>query len=168
MIRRVALAGLGGAVLMALMAAAGAYLQYWGLLLIWLALSGLVFAVRRTPSAFSGSRSSTELKATPTPPSSSPRLDRRQPAVGAVAVTEAIVRSRVLFSEVPNREQALHFVYADAHGELTDRTVVNWIETDTTIEGVCILRRRKRTFRKDRVQEWLGGSERLLLEPLCL
>ena len=59
----------------------------------------------------------------------------------------------------------LRFEYADVNGELTERTVVNWVEYIDYFAGYCLLRQAKRTFRKDRVLAWHEGEQLLSLAP---
>lgn len=49
------------------------------------------------------------------------------------------------------------FVYVDANGEVTERQVVNWTSDGTYLKGHCLLRRSGRTFRLDRIEEWISG-----------
>ena len=58
-------------------------------------------------------------------------------------------------------KQPLSFEYADANGVVSERTIVNWIEDATYVEGVCLSAHAHRTFRKDRVLRWDKGAERL-------
>ncbi|MBX9859005.1 MAG: hypothetical protein K2Y20_05355 [Sphingomonas sp.] len=46
------------------------------------------------------------------------------------------------------------FVYSDADGVVTDRRIRNWRSRYAYIEGFCLDRREKRTFRKDRIEDW--------------
>ncbi|MCH2486138.1 MAG: hypothetical protein MK010_00120 [Erythrobacter sp.] len=48
----------------------------------------------------------------------------------------------------------VRFVYVDSNGEVTDREVRNWELSDYHLEGFCLLRKAKRTFRVDRVESW--------------
>lgn len=58
-------------------------------------------------------------------------------------------------------KQPLSFEYADADGVVSDRTIINWTEDETYIEGLCLSAHANRTFRKDRVLRWEKGAERL-------
>lgn len=49
------------------------------------------------------------------------------------------------------------FVYVDADGVVTDRRVKNWTSDRFYLEGHCQLRREHRTFRLDRIEEWISG-----------
>lgn len=55
----------------------------------------------------------------------------------------------------------LAFIYVDEHGEVTERTVCDWVEDDTYIHGHCLSKGDTRTFRKDRIEQWLKGEEHL-------
>lgn len=59
----------------------------------------------------------------------------------------------------------LSFEYVDAHGEITNRLIFNWVEYPNYIEGVCAEVNSARTFRKDRVNAWHAQSDSYLLEP---
>lgn len=61
--------------------------------------------------------------------------------------------------------EPLVFVYEDAQGNQTIRTVLAWIEERDYIIGWCNSARAERTFRKDRVLEWIDGSDALLDAP---
>jgi hypothetical protein len=55
----------------------------------------------------------------------------------------------------------LSFEYADADGIVTERTIINWIDTRYYVKGLCLDRHAMRTFRKDRVLSWVSGEEML-------
>lgn len=59
----------------------------------------------------------------------------------------------------------LVFEYADYHGELTVRTIHKWVEYPQYIQGWCEDKEDTRTFRKNRVQTWFGGTETMLRGP---
>ncbi|WP_156029200.1 hypothetical protein [Sphingobium sp. DC-2] len=59
----------------------------------------------------------------------------------------------------------LMFEYADYHGELTVRTIHKWVEYPQYIQGWCEDKGDTRTFRKNRVQTWFGGTEAMLRGP---
>lgn len=55
----------------------------------------------------------------------------------------------------------LKFKYKDRFGAITQREITNWREYPEHFEGFCSDACDTRTFRKDRVLEWLCGSGRL-------
>ncbi|MCC2976229.1 NINE protein [Sphingomonas sp. PL-96] len=59
------------------------------------------------------------------------------------------------------RTVPLSFEYADADGIVTERTIINWIDTRYYVKGLCLNRHAVRTFRKDRVLIWTAGAETL-------
>jgi hypothetical protein len=73
---------------------------------------------------------------------------------------ESVRRSR----PATNRGR-LHFVYEDAEGNQSIRTVTRWREEDEYVIGWCQDAHDERTFRKDRVLEWIDGSDALLDDP---
>jgi hypothetical protein len=58
----------------------------------------------------------------------------------------------------------LSFLYKDSKGNVTERTLIHWKETSIYIQGRCSADAFYRTFRKDRVIEYLQGAERLSFE----
>lgn len=48
------------------------------------------------------------------------------------------------------------FVYVDVDGVVTDRTVSNWSIEGAHLKGYCLERRAVRTFRMDRIEEWIA------------
>lgn len=56
----------------------------------------------------------------------------------------------------------LKFEYVNANGEITDRSLTNWIEYVSHVRGYCSKREAVRTFRKDRVLEWSDGVSMLV------
>jgi NAD-dependent DNA ligase len=59
----------------------------------------------------------------------------------------------------------LAFRYTDARGQERTWRLENWKESGKYIEGVSTEDRKFRTFRKDRVNEYLDKAESLLIEP---
>lgn len=59
----------------------------------------------------------------------------------------------------------LQFEYADRYGEVTSRLVFNWVEYPRHVQGWCDLQSDIRCFRKDRVIEWMAGSDEQLRAP---
>ncbi|RZT42276.1 BRCT domain-containing protein [Cupriavidus agavae] len=59
----------------------------------------------------------------------------------------------------------LHFLYRNAKGETKHYEVANWVEAGYYVSGFCLAARALRTFRKDRVIEYLRGGYALLAEP---
>lgn len=57
------------------------------------------------------------------------------------------------------------FEYADHYGEVTIRTIHKWVEYPIHVQGWCEDKQDTRTFRKDRVQTWFDGSEKMLRGP---
>ncbi|WPP47727.1 BRCT domain-containing protein [Pseudomonas sp. AN-1] len=57
--------------------------------------------------------------------------------------------------------QPLRFVYRDAQGNVREWTLTRWHEHATHIQGRSEHDTTPRTFRKDRVQEYLAGAEQL-------
>lgn len=95
---------------------------------------------------------------TPSPP----RSDRAKAATRPTTAPVPEYDEELLaFSD----NEPLRFVYSDQHGVVTERTIVKWEEFPGHVEGVCTIRRATRTFRKDRVEEWLDGSDELLARP---
>lgn len=61
--------------------------------------------------------------------------------------------------------ERLSFVYVDFHGVVTEREVTRWTEYDEYIQGYCKAAGAMRTFRKDRIEEWLDGTDRFVIYP---
>lgn len=59
----------------------------------------------------------------------------------------------------------LLFLYHNAKGETKRYEVANWVETGYYIEGFSLSAQAVRTFRKDRVLEYLNGGAELLADP---
>lgn len=57
------------------------------------------------------------------------------------------------------------FWYRDSKGEEKQHSVTRWSEVGHYLKGYCICCGGVRTFRKDRVVEYLDGSDAQLLEP---
>jgi|GEM_PF-3838306 len=51
------------------------------------------------------------------------------------------------------------FEYVDGDGVVSEREVRNWESRSIYINAYCLLRRRTRTFRKDRIENWDASSE---------
>lgn len=49
------------------------------------------------------------------------------------------------------------FTYIDRDGVVTDRVITNWVSNGPHILGWCADRRATRTFRKDRIEDWMAG-----------
>lgn len=64
--------------------------------------------------------------------------------------------------KAPETTGVLRFVYEDAEGNQSIRTLNHWEVDGPYIHGYQSNLRDLRTFRRDRVLEWLGDSERLL------
>lgn len=54
--------------------------------------------------------------------------------------------------------KSARFVYVDADGVVTDRQIVNWSIAGHFIEGFCLDRKQIRTFRLDRIDEWIDAE----------
>lgn len=59
----------------------------------------------------------------------------------------------------------LRFVYEDGSGMLTERRVSDWVEHGDRLTGFCEHSQAERTFRKDRILEWLDGTEHWIDRP---
>lgn len=69
-------------------------------------------------------------------------------------------------SEVQQPAPALlRFIYCNAEGEVSERTLAQWVEAGHYVKGHDVAKGRVLTFRKDRVREYLDGSESLLKGP---
>ena len=53
-----------------------------------------------------------------------------------------------------NKGRSVWITYVDSDGEVTEREVANWVMTRIHLEGRCLLRKRNRLFRRDRIIEW--------------
>jgi len=60
--------------------------------------------------------------------------------------------------------QPLRFIYQDAKGEVLEWAILRWTENTRYIQGRSEHDSLPRTFRKDRVQEYLEGAEQLLFD----
>ncbi|WP_449100465.1 BRCT domain-containing protein [Pseudomonas veronii] len=58
----------------------------------------------------------------------------------------------------------LRFVYTDAQGQTAEWLLTRWREDSRYIQGRNEQDSKPRTFRKDRIQEYLEGAELLLLD----
>lgn len=58
----------------------------------------------------------------------------------------------------------LRFIYQDVKGEVREWLLPRWTENTRYIQGRCDQDSLPRTFRKDRVQEYLEGSDQLLFD----
>ena len=56
----------------------------------------------------------------------------------------------------------LRFIYGDARGEISERSLARWSENSLYVQGVSEGEAFPRTYRKDRVVEYLEGEELLL------
>ncbi len=61
--------------------------------------------------------------------------------------------------------QNLRFAYVNAQGEVSQRELSQWQESGHYIRGHCISGNAVKTFRKDRVQQYLDGCDSLLVDP---
>ncbi len=60
---------------------------------------------------------------------------------------------------------SISFNYTDSRGHTTDWTVEDWKESGRYIQGLCTVDDNFRTFRKDRINNYLGDGEAVLTEP---
>lgn len=61
-------------------------------------------------------------------------------------------------------EGILRFIYTNASGETRERTLTRWNENTVYIQGRNETDMLPRTFRKDRVNEYLEGADQLLFD----
>lgn len=59
----------------------------------------------------------------------------------------------------------LAFTYQDARGQVKDWALKNWKESGKYITGFCSQDDKYRTYRKDRVLEYLANAASVLLQP---
>ncbi|MDX4958191.1 BRCT domain-containing protein [Delftia acidovorans] len=59
----------------------------------------------------------------------------------------------------------MRFVYRNGAGEVSERMLLNWAEIGHYTKGHCTTKGSVLTFRKDRVSEYLNGSDALLGTP---
>ncbi|MBI2381488.1 MAG: hypothetical protein HYV16_12115 [Gammaproteobacteria bacterium] len=60
---------------------------------------------------------------------------------------------------------AVSFLYRDSKGEEKQHSVIRWSEVGHYLKGWCVCCNGVRTFRKDRVVEYLDGSDAQLIDP---
>jgi hypothetical protein len=63
------------------------------------------------------------------------------------------------------KEVAVEFIYQRYLGEFKTHKLTTWDESGAYLRGVCTVAGAYRTFRKDRISEYLDGSEKLLVSP---
>ena len=68
-------------------------------------------------------------------------------------------------TDSPGTSKGLRFVYCNTAGEISERALSQWQEAGHYIKGHDEIKGRVLTFRKDRVQQYLEGSESLLKSP---
>lgn len=61
--------------------------------------------------------------------------------------------------------QNLRFAYVNTQGEVSHRELSQWQESGHYIRGHCMSSNVVKTFRKDRVQQYLDGCDSLLVDP---
>lgn len=59
----------------------------------------------------------------------------------------------------------LRFIYCNAEGEISERTLSQWFEAGHYVKGHDVAKGRVLTFRKDRVREYIDGGGALLKDP---
>lgn len=60
---------------------------------------------------------------------------------------------------------SISFNYTDSKAETKDWTVEHWTESGRYLQGVCRTDGKYRTFRKDRINRYLGESEATIRQP---
>lgn len=60
---------------------------------------------------------------------------------------------------------SLRFAYVNAQGETSQRELTQWQESGHYLRGYCTSSNAVKTFRKDRVQQYLDGCDSLLADP---
>lgn len=65
-------------------------------------------------------------------------------------------------TSAPSSNGRLRFIYEDANGNTSTREVSQFTHDGVYIEGYCHSRKAQRTFRRDRVVEYLEGEELLM------
>lgn len=60
--------------------------------------------------------------------------------------------------------RSLRFIYTNAKGEVAEWVLTHWTENTRYLQGRTEGESFPRTFRKDRVQEYLEGAEQLLMD----
>lgn len=61
--------------------------------------------------------------------------------------------------------KSIMFNYTDSKGHTTDWELVNWKESGKYLQGTATADSQFRTFRKDRINRYLGEGEAVLTEP---
>lgn len=88
-----------------------------------------------------------------------------QPNIGAPRASGSSTQAPHLSgTSAPSADGRLRFIYEDANGNTSAREVSDFSDDGVYIEGFCHSRRALRTFRRDRVVEYLEGEE--LLVPM--
>ena len=72
------------------------------------------------------------------------------------------MRMEEYMGEATMQPTALRFIYCNGVGEVSERSLSQWAEAGHYIKGHDATKGRVLTFRKDRVQEYLDGSELLV------
>ncbi len=128
--------------------------------LIFWALAGvvMVFMIRRTKRQAREAEADAKRR----------RAATQQHIQGDDAGIPATIASRqsphLSGTSAPSSDGWLRFVYEDANGNTSTREVSDFSDDGVYIEGFCHSRRAVRTFRRDRVVEYLEGEE--LLVPM--
>lgn len=92
-------------------------------------------------------------------------LERRRYDPNRVYPTAQEVAKAHRMQKAKSTPDVLRFVYEDADGRTSTRTVKNWEEDAVYIEGFCLDKLAVRTFRKDRVVTYLNDTDLLLSNP---
>lgn len=128
--------------------------------LIFLALAGaaLVFMVRRTK------RKAREVEALRSVHAKYDVAEREASATSFPSPSSVTRAAHFSGTSAPSGDGRLRFMYEDANGNTTVREVSGFEDDGVYIEGYCHSRQALRTFRRDRVVEFLEGEE--LLGPM--
>lgn len=60
--------------------------------------------------------------------------------------------------EISGNGKWARFEYVDNEGAVTKREVVNWEVSGRYVRGFCKMRKEERSFRIDRISEWIGNQ----------
>lgn len=93
------------------------------------------------------------------------RAARRAPAAVPEAAPTAKPEQTSMAGAGTNTGHRLRFVYEDAKGNTSTRSLADWHDDGAYIEGYCLAAEDVRTFRRDRIISFLEGE--YLLRPLA-
>ncbi|OEY67447.1 hypothetical protein [Marinobacter sp. X15-166B] len=60
---------------------------------------------------------------------------------------------------------SISFTYTDSRGNTAEWVVEHWKESGRYLQGVCVVDEKYRTFRKDRIDRYLGEGEATVTQP---